>query len=79
MNQKKDTHFGKTILDLARKAYGDDFIFNQCTIVMHGKSSFTVRFDMFEKMEMTEGGNPDPTEMSNFDKLSNLAKHRDGD
>ena len=66
MDEKKDTNFGKTFLDLVRKAYGEDFMFNQCTIAMHSEEHFTVRFDMFEKKEMIEG------EMSNFDKLLSL-------
>ncbi|MBC8460061.1 MAG: hypothetical protein H8D67_18895 [Deltaproteobacteria bacterium] len=92
MNEKKDTNFGKTILDLARETYGDDFMFNQCTIHAYGEGQFTVTFDIHEKIEMVEGGrrwrfaanrtacrSPEPAEMSNFEKLSNLAKHRGGD
>lgn len=69
MNEKKDKNFGKAMLNLAREVYGKDFLFSQCTIIAHREDEFTVRFDM------TEGETPpEPTEMSNFDKLSNLEK-----
>lgn len=45
---KKDTNFGKTILQLAREVYGDDFMFSKCTITAHSDKQFVVTFEMIE-------------------------------